>query len=135
MNPRYAQVAERAAHRCEYCQAPEAVFNFPFEVEHVVPPGRGGGDDLANLALSCRGCNLFKADSLEANDPQTGGTFPIFNPRQDTWEEHFTVDTQNGALLGLTPLGRATIDRLQMNRPAQLNARQQWMRLRLFPRS
>ena len=37
MNPRYAPVAERAGHRCEYCRAPEAIFNFPFEVEHIVP--------------------------------------------------------------------------------------------------
>lgn len=37
MNPRYGQVAFRAEHRCEYCHAPEAVFNFPFEVEHITP--------------------------------------------------------------------------------------------------
>jgi hypothetical protein len=36
MNPRYVQVALRAEHRCEYCHAPEVVFNFPFEVEHVI---------------------------------------------------------------------------------------------------
>jgi len=30
MNPHYARVAQRAGHRCEYCRAPEAVFNFPF---------------------------------------------------------------------------------------------------------
>jgi hypothetical protein len=34
MNPLYARVAARAGDRCEYCHAPEAVFNFPFEVEH-----------------------------------------------------------------------------------------------------
>ena len=52
MNPRYALVAERAEHRCEYCHAPEAVFNFPFEVEPVMPPASGGGDHPSNLALS-----------------------------------------------------------------------------------
>jgi hypothetical protein len=36
MNPRHARVAARAAHRCEYCHAPEALFNFPFEVEHII---------------------------------------------------------------------------------------------------
>ena len=34
MNPHYPLVAQRAAHHCEYCRAPEAVFNFAFEVEH-----------------------------------------------------------------------------------------------------
>jgi len=35
MNSFYTLVADRAAHRCEYCHAPELVFNFPFEVEHI----------------------------------------------------------------------------------------------------
>lgn len=37
MNPHYPEVSHRAAHRCEYCHAPEVIFNFPFEVEHVIP--------------------------------------------------------------------------------------------------
>lgn len=40
MNSRYALVSARAGHRCEYCHAPEAIFNFPFEVEHALPPGQ-----------------------------------------------------------------------------------------------
>ena len=71
MNPRYPPVARRAAHRCEYCHAPEALFNFPFEVEHITPLCREGADDLLNLALACRSCNLYKADHLSGNDPVT----------------------------------------------------------------
>jgi hypothetical protein len=37
MNLHDAQVALQAGHRCEYCHAPEAVFNFPLEVEHIIP--------------------------------------------------------------------------------------------------
>ncbi len=37
------------------------------------------------------------------------------------------------AVRGLTPVGRATVSRLQMNSPLQLEARRQWMRLGLFP--
>ena len=58
MNPFYNLVADRAAHRCEYCHAPELVFNFPFEVEHIVPICRGGEAAEYNLALACRSCNL-----------------------------------------------------------------------------
>ena len=61
MNPRYPLVAERAAHQCEYCPVPEAVFNFPFEIKHVIPPNRGGPNDKTNWALSCRSCNLHKS--------------------------------------------------------------------------
>jgi hypothetical protein len=54
LNPLYPQIAERAEHRCEYCRAPEAIFNFPFEVEHILPSTRGGVDEPFNLALACR---------------------------------------------------------------------------------
>ena len=134
MNPHYAQVAERAAHRCEYCQAPEAVFNFPFKIEHIIPPGFGGGGQSSNLALSCRSCNLFKRNHLEAIDPETGSKVPLFNPRKHVWEHHFEVDNASAALLGRTAIARSSINLLQMNRPAQLIARKHWMRLRLFPK-
>lgn len=83
MNPRYAAIAARARHRCEYCHAPEAVFNFPFEVEHILPPGRGGLDELANLALACRSCNLFKSDCVETLDPVSELMAKLFHPRDD----------------------------------------------------
>jgi len=133
MNSRYAQVAERAGHRCEYCHAPEAIFNFPFEVEHIVPPGRGGSQNDANLALSCRSCNLFKTDRLDVIDPHTGQTVLLFSPRRDQWEEHFRIDGPGAMVSGLTPVGRATVELLQMNSVAQLTARKQWMRLNLYP--
>src|SRR5438477_2115289 len=130
MNPHYSLVAERAGHHCEYCQAPEAIFNFAFEVEHIVPPGLGGSGDESNQALSCRCCNLFKSEYLEGVDPRSGNTAPLFHPREQKWDEHFAVDPA-GILIGLTPTGRATIDRLQMNRPTQVVARKHWMRLKL----
>src|SRR5439155_12463604 len=98
MNPQYIRVAERAAHRCEYCQDPEAIFNFPFEVEHIIPPGRGGIDDESNQALSCRCCNLFKSDHLEGIDPETGNMVSLFNPREQTWQQHFAFDPKRGTL-------------------------------------
>jgi len=38
-------IAQRANHRCEYCKAPEVVFNFPFEVEHIIPLSQKGSND------------------------------------------------------------------------------------------
>ena len=133
MNPHYRDVAARAGHRCEYCRAPEAIFNFPFEVEHIVPVSRGGPDEAANLALACRACNVLKADALTGVDETTGNEVPLFHPRRDAWDDHFRVDRGSGQIHGLTPVGRATVARLQMNRPLQLAARQQWARLGLFP--
>jgi 5-methylcytosine-specific restriction endonuclease McrA len=74
MNPHYHAVGTRAEHRCEYCHAPEAIFNFPFEVEHIVPPDRGGAQDESSLALACRACNLFKSNHVEAADNETRTT-------------------------------------------------------------
>jgi hypothetical protein len=133
MNPLYAFVSQRAGHRCEYCRAPEAIFNFPFEVEHVIPVSQQGPDEEGNLALAGRACNLRKADHLTGQDETTQTEVRLFHPRQDAWAEHFQVDRETAALVGLTPIGRATAARLQMNSAAQLAARRQWMLLRLFP--
>jgi HNH endonuclease len=135
MNLHYALVAQRAGHRCEYCHAPEAVFNLPFEVEHIIPVVHGGADSESNWALSCRSCNLFKGAGQDGTDPQTGRKVALFHPRLHQWEDHFVLDEATGQVNGLTSVGRATIARLRMNGPAQLSARREWGRLRLFPGS
>jgi hypothetical protein len=133
MNPRYPAVAARANHRCEYCRAPEAIFNFPFEVEHVVPPSHSGADDDQNFALACRSCNLHKSNYLTGPDDLGGVEVPLFNPRMDRWAEHFESDNDRGEIRGLTATGRATVARLRMNDPVQVMARLLWIQLRLFP--
>jgi hypothetical protein len=134
MNAAYPDVASRAGHRCEYCHAPEAVFNFPFEVEHVIPISQDGSNDLHNLALACRSCNLRKASHLEFLDYESGSLSPLFHPRQQSWSEHFFVDAEKaGVVLGTSNVGRATVACLEMNSPAQLSARRQWMKLGVFP--
>jgi hypothetical protein len=133
MNPRYPLVADRAGHRREYCRAPEAIFNLPFEVEHILPTSRGGPDEPSNLAPSCRACNLFKADQIAAFDAETRAEILLFDPRTEPWEQHFSINQATGEIVGLTPVGRATVAGLPMNRPVQLAARLQWMRLGIFP--
>ena len=88
MNRFYSEVAERAGHRCEYCRAPEVVLNFPFEVEHIIPPCAGGEDELANFALSCRSCNVFKSAVVLVQDEEIGVDVKLFHPRRDEWTTH-----------------------------------------------
>jgi hypothetical protein len=135
MNPHYPRVAQRAAHQCEYCRAPEAVFNMAFEVEHIIPTNRGGRNDESNWARACRSCNVYKSDCIEVFDADTRGIARLFHPRLDLWVDHFSFEKSTGLIVGRTPVGRVTVARLQMNRSVQLAARQQWMRLRLFPPS
>jgi hypothetical protein len=133
VNPRYPIVADRADHRCEYCRAPELVFNFPFEVDHVIPPLHGGTDSDENLALSCRACNAHKAAAIAHADPLTGEATALFHPRSDRWEEHFCLDVETAVVEGIAAVGRATVTRLSMNTPTQIEARRLWMRLGVFP--
>ena len=133
MNPHYPAAAERAGDRCEYCRAPERVFNFAFEVEHILPHSAGGKDSLDNLALACESCNLYKSDATTGWDEGEGREAPLFHPRQDRWEEHFLIDREKGEVEGLTAVGRAAIARLKMNSAFQLRARRYWMQLGLYP--
>ena len=133
MNSRYATVAERAGHRCEFCHAPEALFNSPFEVEHIVPKSRSGLDDEMNWALACRSCNVRKSDHITAFDEKTQMEVRLFHPRQEDWTGHFLVNLVSGEIEGKTPVGRVTVIQLGMNNPRQVEARRLWIRLGLFP--
>jgi len=126
-------VGQSAGYRCEYCHAPEVIFNFPFEVEHIIPPASEGADELSNLALACRACNLHKSSFLTGVDETTGAEVHLFHPRQDRWTDHFRAEPESGFIHGQTPIGRATVARLNMNSPVQREARLQWRRLGLFP--
>jgi hypothetical protein len=133
MSQFYPHIAARAQHRCEYCHAPEVVFNARFEVEHIIPLAHGGADHEANLALACRSCNLWKAAHVHGDDPVTGETVRLFHPREHNWADHLMVAAEGAEILGRTAIGRATVGRLRLNHAAQLAARRQWMRLGLFP--
>lgn len=118
-----AQVRHRAQGLCEYCHAPEQWQYVDFTVDHVLPLSKGGNDSLNNLALACFHCNRRKSNRLVATDPQTGQETSLFNPRQETWAEHFIWSANGTQILGLTALGRATIKTLRLNRERILNLR------------
>ena len=100
MNPHYDLVALRAGHRCEYCHAPEAVFNFPFEVEHIIPLVRDGADARAQLGacLPCLQCP--QGVHIGRVDPVTHVVVRLYHPRQESWHDHFRVDTDTGVIEG-----------------------------------
>ena len=133
MNPFYLVVARRAGNRCEYCLAPEAPFNFSHEVEHIAPRAEGGSDDHTNLALACRACNTHKSSFMLGFDETTQTSVRLFNPRLDSWIEHFRIDFLQCEIIGLTEIGRATIKRLRINSSTQIRARRLWLELRIFP--
>lgn len=116
-------VAERARGCCEYCMSQERYSPAPFSVEHIVPRSRGGFNDLDNLALACQGCNSRKYTSVGAIDSVTGQLAPLFHPRVMHWQDHFIWSDDYTLIIGLTPIGRATVGCLQLNRPGLVQLR------------
>lgn len=108
-------VRERANLRCEYCHADERWQFIRFTLDHVLPQSIGGSDDPDNLALACRNCNERRGNRTEGRDLETGEVVPIFNPRRDIWADHFAWDTERIRIVGLTPIGRATVEMLDLN--------------------
>lgn len=116
-------VAARARGRCEYCLTPQSFSASPFTIDHITPSSRGGESRPENLAFACAGCNGRKYAIVDAVDPATGSIVRLFHPRHDDWNAHFVWDESFTRILGRTPIGRATIDVLALNRPELLNLR------------
>lgn len=117
------RVRDRANYLCEYCHASEQWQYVPFTIEHVIPLAHNGTDTLDNLALACFQCNRKKSDKNTAIDPQTGAEVPLFNPRQDKWNEHFIWASNGLSIVGVTLKGQATVATLVLNRERVINIR------------
>ena len=107
------QIWQRANNRCEYCQIQYLQYRLPFQVDHIIARQHGGPSTLDNLAMSCFHCNRFKGPNIAGLDPASGALVRLFHPRLDSWQEHFRFE--GVYLVGLTPIGRATVQVLSMN--------------------
>ena len=108
------ETAQRAGHRCEYCQLSQAGQEAAFHLDHIHPFVAGGESELENLALACVSCSLRKGARRRARDPLGKTTVGLFHPRQQAWDHHFRWKLNR--VRGITPTGRATVDLLKMNR-------------------
>ncbi|MFZ4658787.1 MAG: HNH endonuclease [Caldilineaceae bacterium] len=117
-------IIERAQGYCEYCRSPVDWSPEIFEVEHIQPLASGGRTEFVNLAYACPACNRYKRNRQIAPDPITGQVVELFNPRLHTWEEQFRWGENLLVIDGLTPIGRATVAALKMNRKGVQHFRQ-----------
>jgi HNH endonuclease len=118
----------RAGNRCEYCHMPVRTGSlWGAHVEHIRARQHRGSSDVENCAISCAQCNFVKGPNIAAVDPLTRRIVRLFHPRRDAWSMHFKI--QGASIVGLTPIGRATVELLVMNRPS-LQRRRQNLRLR-----
>ncbi|MBI5914318.1 MAG: HNH endonuclease [Bacteroidetes bacterium] len=116
-------VVSRANRLCEYCKHPLDYSHTSFVLEHIFPIAKGGRHELDNLALACDGCNSKKWMHTQNRDPLTGIIVPLFHPRDDDWDEHFFWSEDLSTIQGSTPIGRATVELLMMNRDGIVNLR------------
>ena len=123
-------VRDRAERRCEYCRMPQDCDVQPFQVDRIRAQKHAGANAVSNLAWSCLPCNTFKGPNVAGYDPESDSLQPLFNPRRDDWAQHFRW---NGPLLvGLTPIGRTTIEVLRINQPERVELRRVLIAAGLF---
>jgi 5-methylcytosine-specific restriction endonuclease McrA len=116
------QVIERANQECEYCRLHQDDSFLAFEIDHAVPREHGGGDELANLALACPHCNQHKRLRHDTFLDNYQDVVPLFNPRFDTWSDHFRREA--GEIIAKTRVGQATVKIFRFNEPDRLILRQ-----------
>ncbi len=112
----------RARGCCEYCLLPGDDAEYPHEIDHLIALKHGGETTSENLVLACLKCNRRKGSDLSAIDPIDQVLVPLFNPRTQVWAEHFRL--VGALIIGQTPIGRATVNLLQLNSEVRLERRQ-----------
>lgn len=113
----------RANNVCEYCLLHQDDSDFLHQIDHIIPRKYNGLTILINLALACLKCNKNKGPEIAGLDPIDNEIAPLFNPRTQSWDEHFEL--LGAFILGRTRIGRATVAALKLNDPARVNQRQE----------
>ena len=121
------RVSAQARYRCGYCLTAQAIVGTPMEIDHLIPESLDGRTEESNLWLACSLCNSHKSNRIAARDPESNVVVRLFDPRRQTWAEHFRWSEQGDVIVGLTAMGRATIAALELNRPTLVEARHLWV--------
>ncbi|MCB9079497.1 MAG: HNH endonuclease [Anaerolineaceae bacterium] len=127
------RVRSHFAERCAYCQTAESLTVAIFEIEHITPRSAQGETVFENLCLACPTCNRFKSNRQTAVDPLDQETVPLFHPQQQRWQDHFVWNEAATEIVGLTPVGRATVAALKMNRLQLVRVRRMWVKMDEHP--
>ena len=103
------------------------------QIDHIVPLAAGGETELDNLCLACNSCNIYKSEFQFGVDPATGQEAHLYHPRKQLWSDHFHWSKDRSRMLGKTSTGRATIERLRINRAEFVASRRDWVDAGLHP--
>jgi HNH endonuclease len=87
-----------------------------FTIDHILPTSLGGTEDPQNLAYACTLCYRLKWHKQTVFDAVTQTETPIFHPRQHAWSNHFQWSADFEYIIGISAIGRATVEALRLNR-------------------
>ncbi|MCF8246123.1 MAG: HNH endonuclease [Saprospiraceae bacterium] len=124
-------VANRADHVCEYCLMHQDDLVFGCQIDHILSLKHGGETLPENLAYSCLTDNINKGSDIGTVLLPDRKLTRFFNPREDKWEDHFTIS--EGHILPKTQIGEATVKILQLNAPDRVLRRQLLMLVGKYP--
>ncbi len=113
----------------------EKIVGMTMTIDHLIPVSLGGPTEEENLWLACSACNGRKSNRISARDPETGEMAPFFNPRTQSWSQHFEWSDSGTQVLGKTSIGRVTVNALQLNRTALVEGRKSWVKVGWHPPS
>lgn len=120
-------VADRANQLCEYCLIAEADTFYGCEVDHIISLKHGGCSDAGNLAYACALCNRAKGTDI-GSISRAGEFTRFFNPRTDSWSDHFRLE---GVIIcPLTVIGEVTARILGFNESARVHEREEMIQSR-----
>jgi HNH endonuclease len=128
------RVCRDARNRCGYCLSPQHLVMARLEIDHIILVSKGGSNDESNLWLACPICNRYKSDKREGIDPETGTTIKLFNPRTQSWSEHFQWTQEGLRIIGRSPTGRVTVITLHLDDdPDAIEVRSYWVKVGWHP--
>ena len=103
---------------------------FTLQIDHVISVKHGGATALENLAVACIFCNRHKGSDV--GTIMTDGTFTrFFNPRTDSWAEHFRLF--GGTIEPISVIGEGTARILRFNDPERMAEREEWIAQGRYP--
>src|SRR5439155_23109000 len=97
----------------------------------IISKKHGGSSSIDNLAYACVLCNRYKGTDIASID-RSGRTIRFFDPRRDSWEEHFKLD--GPVIQPLTPVGEVTARMLRLNAAERIIERRLMQALGQYPK-
>lgn len=94
---------------------------YSHHIDHIRSIKHRGTSSVDNLAYACMHGNAAKGADIGTIHDATDEFVYFYNPRTDSWDDHFAV--RDFVIEPLTPTGWVTAVMLQFNTPDRIEAR------------